>query len=88
MIEHAQLHQADVLIIENKGSGMVLIDDLRQGGAAGAPMPIAFDPENDKLTRMATQSAKIEAGHVFLPRNAAMAGRFPDRIVAVPPRAP
>ena len=25
---------------------MSLIDDLRQGGAPGDPMPIAFDPES------------------------------------------
>jgi predicted phage terminase large subunit-like protein len=84
VIKHAQLHQADVLIIENKGSGMVLIDDLRQGGAAGVPMPIAFDPENDKLTRMATQSAKIEAGHVFLPRNAAWLDDFRTELLQFP----
>ncbi len=70
MIEHAQLHQVNVVIIENKGSGISLIDNLRQGGVAGMPMTIAFDPENDKVTRMATQSAKIESGQVFLPRKA------------------
>lgn len=78
VIEHAQLHQADAVIVENKGSGISLVDDLREGGAAGVPMPIAFDPEKDKLTRMATQSAKIEAGHVFLPRQACVARRFPN----------
>ena len=84
VIEHAQIHQADVVIIENKGSGMSLIDDLRQGGTAGDPMPIAFDPENDKLTRMSTQSAKIEAGHVLLPRNAAWLDDFRTELLQFP----
>jgi predicted phage terminase large subunit-like protein len=70
VIAHALRYRADAIIVENKGSGMALIDDLRRGGTAGAPIPIAFDPENDKLTRMATQAAKIEAGHVLLPTSA------------------
>lgn len=45
VIEHARKHGADAILIENKGSGMSLIDDLRREGAAGAPMPIAIDPE-------------------------------------------
>jgi predicted phage terminase large subunit-like protein len=84
VIEHAQMHQADVVIIENKGSGMALIDELRQGGAAGMPMPIAFDPENDKVTRMATQSSKIEAGQVLLPRNAAWLDDFRTELLQFP----
>ena len=63
---------------------MALIDDLRRGGAAGMPMPIAFDPENDKLTRMATQAAKIEAGHVFLPRSAAWLDDFRTELLQFP----
>jgi predicted phage terminase large subunit-like protein len=84
VIEHAQLHEADVVIIENKGSGISLIDDLRQGGAAGMPMPIAFDPENDKVTRMATQSAKIESGQVFLPRKATWLDDFRTELLQFP----
>jgi len=34
------------------------------------PHPIPFRPEVDKITRMHAQSAKIEAGHVLLPRQA------------------
>jgi hypothetical protein len=78
------VHQTDVLIIENKGSGMSLIDDLRQGGAAGLPGPIAFDPEGDKVTRMATQSSKIEAGQVLLPRNAAWLDDFRTELLQFP----
>jgi predicted phage terminase large subunit-like protein len=68
--EHALRQRADVVLVENKGSGMSLIDDLRSGNSATMPMPIACDPEGDKLMRMATQAAKIEAGRVFLPRSA------------------
>lgn len=71
-------------IIENKGSGISLIDDLRQGGAAGMPMPIAFDPENDKVTRMATQSAKIESSQMFLPRKATWLDDFRTELLQFP----
>jgi predicted phage terminase large subunit-like protein len=84
VIRYARAKEADVVIIENKGSGMSLIDDLREGNITGVPMPIAFDPENDKLTRMATQSAKIEAGHVFLPRNALWLGDFQTELLQFP----
>jgi hypothetical protein len=75
---------ASAVIIENKGSGMSLIDDLRRGGSAGMSMPIAFDPEHDKLTRMATQVAKIEAGHVFLPNTADWLEEFQAELLQFP----
>jgi len=36
----------------------------------GFPKAIAIKPEGDKLSRMHAQSAKIEAGHVYVPRHA------------------
>ena len=84
VIGHALDYQANVVIIENKGSGMSLIDDLRQGGAAGVPMPIAFEPESDKLTRMSSQSAQIESGQVFLPRGASWLDDFRSELLQFP----
>ena len=63
---------------------MALIDDLRRGGAAGIPMPIAFDPESDKLTRMATRAVNIEAGQVLLPRSAAWLDDFRTELLQFP----
>lgn len=57
-------------IIEDKGSGISLIQELRGNQFAGFPKAIAFKPEGDKLTRMHAQSAKIEGGHVYVPRHA------------------
>ena len=83
-IEHARNHQADSVIIEDRGSGISLIADLRQGGAAGNPMPIAFDPVGDKITRMSAQSGPIEAGQVLLPRTAPWLQDFRDEILEFP----
>ena len=61
---------AEPPIIEDKGSGTSLIQELRGDEFAGFPKAIAFKPEGDKLSRMHAQSAKIEAGHVHVPRHA------------------
>ena len=69
VINHALEFGADTVIIEDKGSGTSLIQDLGVD-SGGAPRPIAFHPEGDKTTRISTQSRKIEAGQVLLPRQA------------------
>jgi len=51
------------LVIENKGSGMSLIQDLKRESI----YPVAVDPEGDKAMRMNAQKARIEAGSVLLP---------------------
>ena len=56
--------EAGTVLIEDKGSGTQLIQDLRHEGSL---QPIAILPEGDKTTRMSAQSAKIEAGYVHLP---------------------
>ena len=61
---------AEPPIIEDMGSGTSLIQDLRSDEFAGFPKAIAYKPEGDKLSRMHAQSAKIEAGHVHLPKRA------------------
>jgi predicted phage terminase large subunit-like protein len=82
--EHALRHHADVVLIENKGSGISLIDDLRQENKTAMPTPIACDFQGDKLTRMATQAAKIEAGQVLLPRSAPWLDDFRTELLQFP----
>ena len=69
------------LVIENKGSGMSLIQDLKRDFQIH---PIAIDPEGDKVMRMSTQTAKLESGSVFLPRRAAWLGEFQKEVMAFP----
>ena len=69
------------MVIEDKGSGTSLIQDLRREGVV---RPIAFTPEGDKLTRMSAQSAKIEAGQVHLPKQASWLGDFKTELLAFP----
>jgi predicted phage terminase large subunit-like protein len=83
-IDQARRFTADSIIIEDKGSGTPLIQDLRRDPAPGIPYPIAFQPEVDKVTRMHAQSAKIEAGHVLLPRRALWLDDFRTELLQFP----
>ena len=58
------------IIVEDKGAGTALIQQLRSE-SHGIPYPTAFLPKDDKITRLHAQSARIEAGHVWLPERAA-----------------
>lgn len=68
VVELAARWSADAVLIEEKGSGTSLIQELE---AAEPPLrAIAIVPEKDKVTRMAAQSVKFEAGYVFIPVDA------------------
>jgi predicted phage terminase large subunit-like protein len=69
IVELATQWGARNIIIEDKGSGTSLIQQLRTEHH-GIPYPTAFLPRDDKITRLHAQSARIEAGHVWLPERA------------------
>jgi predicted phage terminase large subunit-like protein len=68
------------LLIEDKGSGMSLIQDLRRDNIRA----IAVAPQGDKPMRMNAQTARIEAGAVSLPRTAPWLDEFRREILAFP----
>jgi predicted phage terminase large subunit-like protein len=68
------------LLIENKGSGMSLIQDLGQLNIHA----IRIVPDGDKIMRMNRQTARIEAGSVSLPLRAAWLSDFRNEIMAFP----
>jgi predicted phage terminase large subunit-like protein len=53
-------------LIEDKGSGTSLIQELRSSNVG----VIAINPEGDKITRCSAISAQFEAGSVFFPKSA------------------
>ena len=73
-----KLHYA--LLIEDKGSGMSLIQDLRRSGT----YPIAIKPNADKVIRANAHTAKIEAGAVLVPQHAPWLEDFRREILAFP----
>ena len=68
------------LLIENKGSGMSLIQDLRRNGINA----IGIRPVVDKVMRMNAHTARIEAGAVFLPQRAGWLEDFRREALAFP----
>ena len=84
VLEHAFKHEASTVLIEDKGSGTSLIQDIKQGDSYGILNPIGILPQGDKITRMSAQSAKIEAGQVYLPKQAAWLGDLQAELVQFP----
>jgi predicted phage terminase large subunit-like protein len=68
------------LVIENKGSGMSLIQDLKRDDIHA----IKIDPDGDKVMRMNAQTAPIEAGSVLLPKRAGWLDEFRRELLAFP----
>jgi predicted phage terminase large subunit-like protein len=79
----AEEHGCSRVLIEDAGPGMNLLQDLRHSPAPGTLRPIGIRPEGGKLERMASQTAKIEAGHVHLPENAPWLGEFLSELLNV-----
>jgi predicted phage terminase large subunit-like protein len=65
--EQMPMFEASVVLIENKASGMQLLQELIHEGAHGVT---AYEPEGDKIMRMHAQTAMIENGFVYLPKKA------------------
>lgn len=84
VVAQARHHGASVLLIEDAASGAQLIQQLRADSPSGVPRPIARRPEGDKLTRMAAQTSRIEAGELLLPEEAPWLGLFERELLAFP----
>lgn len=80
IIEQRKKWNADTVLIEDKGSGMSLIQDLKREGVYS----IAIKVTEDKIVRMSACSAKIEAGSVFLPETASWLADFRNELLAFP----
>ena len=80
----AATHGASTILIENAGPGTALLQDLWRDLPQGMPRPLGRKPEGSKADRMVAQSAKIEAGHVHLPREADWLATFLHELLAFP----
>lgn len=63
---------------------MALLQDLWRDPPPAMPRPIGRKPEGSKVDRMVAQSAKIEAGHVHLPKEADWLAIFLHELLAFP----
>jgi predicted phage terminase large subunit-like protein len=84
VMDHAARHNATVVLIEDKGSGTSLVQDIRSENTSGMQNPIGVMPEGDKITRMSAQSAKIEGGQVYLLKQAPWLGDLQAELLQFP----
>jgi predicted phage terminase large subunit-like protein len=75
---------AQTLLIEDKASGQQLIQSLRASHDLGVPNPIARTPETDKFIRAAGVSSMVEAGQLYLPRDAHWLADFKKELLGFP----
>ncbi len=89
VIEQLRLFGATKVLIEDASSGMALPQDLKNDGFYQVE---AIKPKGDKVMRLNSVTARIEAGHVFVPSQAGWledyltelmmfpAGRYDDQV--------
>lgn len=80
---HALKHNPDAILIEDKSSGMALLQDLREDTEFHYNL-VAIVPVKDKITRLSTASLTIEAGRVHLPIAAPWLPGYETEISAFP----
>jgi predicted phage terminase large subunit-like protein len=73
VLQQATAFNATTVLIENRASGQQLLQDLVHDGYAKAT---GVDPDRDKEMRMASQTAIIENGFVYLPEDAHWAPEY------------
>ena len=76
-----QQWQPAAVLVEDKASGQSLIQEIRT--STRLPV-ISILPESDKLTRLSAQSAKFEAGLVWLPESAAWLADYERELLTFP----
>lgn len=84
VVDLQQTFGARAVLIEKVGLGLNLVQDLMVDSPAGFPNPIGIVPDGDKVMRMEAESARVEAGHVVLPRDAPWLDGFLTELLAFP----
>jgi predicted phage terminase large subunit-like protein len=80
VVELARLWSADQVLIEEAGTALAVVDELRFEvmGLTGVK------PEKDKVARMAIASARFEAGQILFPEHAAWMPELEAELFAFP----
>ncbi|MHC5035034.1 MAG: phage terminase large subunit, partial [Planctomycetota bacterium] len=81
VVELKGAFQVTMAIVEAAGSGISLYQDLSNTDERWI---FSLKPDGDKVSRMAHQSAKIEAGMVYLPEKAPWLAAFESELAAFP----
>jgi predicted phage terminase large subunit-like protein len=79
--ERAALFRASVILIEDRASGMQLIQELNREGLRQVR---ACKPEKDKVTRLHAQTPTIEGGFVYIPKDAPWLAEYLHELTTFP----
>jgi predicted phage terminase large subunit-like protein len=79
-IGHARQHSPTKILIEDSGIGTALAQELQNEGLPA----VRINVEQNKVTRMMIQSAKVESGRLLLPRSATWLEDFEAELFAFP----
>jgi len=81
VVELAKLHSVNEILIEDKASGQSLIQELQRNTI----LPIKpIKVENDKIARVHSVTPLIEAGKIYLPKDAHWLKQFLDEMEEFP----
>ncbi len=81
VLEQHQLFNPSTILIEDKGSGTQLIQELIESGLS---VIVPYKPQGDKIMRLHAQTATIENGFVHLPLEAHWLADFLHEMVVFP----
>jgi predicted phage terminase large subunit-like protein len=80
VLEHAKLHKASQVLIEDAGFGTALIQEFKTADFS----VVAVKPEYEKKIRMAIQAKKFDNGQVFFPKEGSWLRELEDELFAFP----
>jgi predicted phage terminase large subunit-like protein len=81
LIDIAGRYHADVVLIEDKGSGTQLLQELREANVRGTK---GYVPKGDKVMRLHAQCATIENGGLWLPEDAPWLAEYVHELITFP----
>ena len=84
VISQAERYRPDAILIEDAASGAVILQLLQEQLPTGIAPPIACKAIDDKKTRFGPALVAIEAGRLFLPREADWLGVFEHELLGFP----
>ena len=84
VIALAQSYRADMILIEDAASGRPLLQEFERSCPAGVPTPVGRIPDGGKEDRLARASFRIEAGDLYLPRDAPWRAEFERELLGFP----
>ena len=82
--EQAKLYKPSMVLIEDKASGIQLIQELKRDGEHNLNIKACTPGDKDKTMRLHLQTAAFENGQVFLPKNASWLSDYVNELTGFP----